>query len=87
MFLTASLDTTVKVWDTQEMDIASTFSMVDKVHVAAFGSILGTSHVIAVGTDRPEVRLCDMNTGAQVHRLFGHRHCAIRTLAWSEELS
>ncbi|CAK4475453.1 unnamed protein product, partial [Aphanomyces euteiches] len=80
MFITASHDTVVKLWDANEMEVASAFCVKDAVHAAVFSS-LGSS-ILAVGTDRPEVRLCDISIGACTHRLLGHR-AAIRCLSWS----
>ncbi|OQR94682.1 DNA excision repair ERCC-8-like protein [Achlya hypogyna] len=84
MFVSASLDTTVKVWDANELEVATAFCLGDPVHIAAFSPMASgsTSHLLAVGTDRPEVRLCDIGIGAASHRLVGHR-ASIRSLAWS----
>ncbi|OQS05071.1 DNA excision repair ERCC-8 [Thraustotheca clavata] len=85
MFATSSLDTTIKVWDANELEIASAFLLQDPVHIAAFSPVVSgsTAHLIAVGTDRPEVRLCDISIGASTHQLMGHR-ASIRSLTWSK---
>ncbi|EQC29917.1 hypothetical protein SDRG_12461 [Saprolegnia diclina VS20] len=82
MFVSTSLDACVKVWDANELEVASSFYLKDPVHMAAFSPLPATSHLLAVGTDRPEVRLVDISIGAATHRLVGHR-ASIRSLAWS----
>ncbi|KAF0692378.1 Aste57867_16555 [Aphanomyces stellatus] len=80
MFISASHDTTVKLWDANEMEVASSFCVQDMVHAASFSP---SSSLVAVGTDRPEVRLCDIAIGASTHQLLGHR-AAVRCLSWSK---
>ncbi|RHY78106.1 hypothetical protein DYB34_011060, partial [Aphanomyces astaci] len=80
MFVTGSQDKTVKLWDANEMEVASAFCLHDVVHAASF-SPCGTS-LLAVGTDHADVRLCDVVIGASTHRLLGHR-AAVRCVAWS----
>ncbi|KDO22725.1 hypothetical protein SPRG_12152 [Saprolegnia parasitica CBS 223.65] len=82
MFVSTSLDACVKVWDANELEVASSFNLTDAVHMAAFSPLPATAHLLAVGTDRPEVRLADISIGAATHRLVGHR-ASIRSLAWS----
>ncbi|ETW04110.1 hypothetical protein H310_04470 [Aphanomyces invadans] len=80
MFITGSQDTTVKLWDANEMDVASAFCLHDVVHAACFSPCGST--LLAVGTDHADVRLCDVAIGASTHRLLGHR-AAVRCIAWS----
>lgn len=42
----------------------------------------GQSHLIAVGSDSPQARLCDIRSGAFAHALTGHSE-AVWACAWS----
>ncbi|KAJ1650213.1 hypothetical protein IWQ61_008924 [Dispira simplex] len=71
LFTSSSYDTTVKVWDTNTLQTACTFSLDYKVFSHTH-SPLGIHSLVAATTSDPLVRLCDLRTGAFSHTLAGH---------------
>ncbi|KAL2914000.1 hypothetical protein HK105_206443 [Polyrhizophydium stewartii] len=82
LFVSASLDRTVKVWDSATLQAAFTFRLEEQV-LAMHMSPAASSHaLIATATESPQIRLCDMKSGALTHSLAGHAgHPA--ALQWS----
>eukprot|EP01103_Thecamoeba_quadrilineata_P014782 TRINITY_DN448_c2_g1_i2.p1 TRINITY_DN448_c2_g1~~TRINITY_DN448_c2_g1_i2.p1 ORF type:complete len:471 (-),score=101.38 TRINITY_DN448_c2_g1_i2:540-1952(-) len=81
-FFTASYDKTVKVWDTNSLQIYSKFTFAEKVYSIAMSPIATTHSFLAVATKEQSLRLCDLRSGSTSHSLFGHRE-AIFTTRWS----
>ncbi|KAI9209467.1 WD40-repeat-containing domain protein [Polychytrium aggregatum] len=72
IFTTSSTDGQTRVWDTNAMQAACTFSLGHPIYCHSLSSI-GISHsLIATGGACPDIRLCDMRTGAASHTLRGH---------------
>ncbi|XP_010232576.2 DNA excision repair protein ERCC-8 isoform X2 [Brachypodium distachyon] len=82
LFVTASFDTYVKVWDTNSTQVVMDFKMPGKVYSAAMSPIATTHMLIATGSADVQVRLCDIASGAFTHTLSGH-HDGIMSLEWS----
>ncbi|CAO2182277.1 unnamed protein product [Urochloa humidicola] len=82
LFVTASFDQYVKVWDTNSTQVVMDFKMPGKVFNAAMSAIATTHMLIATGSADVQVRLCDIASGAFTHTLSGHRD-GIMSLEWS----
>ncbi|KAJ1977901.1 hypothetical protein H4R34_003412, partial [Dimargaris verticillata] len=81
LFTTTSYDQTLKVWDTNSLQCASTFALGHRIFSHAVSSI--ASHcLIAANTADSFVRLCDLKSGSFTHSLAGHRSQVI-CAAWS----
>ncbi|KAE9603626.1 putative transcription factor WD40-like family [Lupinus albus] len=82
LFITASYDHHINVWDTNTTKVVVNFKMPGKVYKTAM-STLATSHMlIAAGTEDVQVRLCDIASGAFAHTLSGHRD-GVMNVEWS----
>ncbi|ORZ22922.1 WD40-repeat-containing domain protein [Lobosporangium transversale] len=81
MFTTSSFDSTIKVWDTNAMEVACTFDLANKVYSHAMSS-KATHGLIATASADPRIRLCDLKTGAYTHSLSGHRGTVL-SVEWS----
>uniref|UniRef100_A0A0D9YHM1 Anaphase-promoting complex subunit 4 WD40 domain-containing protein n=1 Tax=Oryza glumipatula TaxID=40148 RepID=A0A0D9YHM1_9ORYZ len=73
LFVTASFDQYVKVWDTNSTQVVMDFKMPGKVYSAAMSPIATTHMLIATGSADVQVHLCDIASGAFTHTLSGHR--------------
>ncbi|KAG0540225.1 hypothetical protein BDA96_03G390800 [Sorghum bicolor] len=82
LFVTASFDQYVKVWDTNSTQVVMEFKMPGKVYTAAMSPVATTHMLIGTGTADVQVRLCDIASGAFTHTLSGHRD-GIMSLEWS----
>ncbi|KAK3166021.1 hypothetical protein QOZ80_1AG0040540 [Eleusine coracana subsp. coracana] len=82
LFITASYDHFVKVWDTNSTQVVMDFKMPGKVYAAAMSPVATTHMLIATGSADVQVRLCDIASGAFTHTLSGHRD-GIMSLEWS----
>ncbi|KAL2652749.1 hypothetical protein R1flu_020877 [Riccia fluitans] len=82
LFVTGSFDTHVNVWDTNSLQVELQYDMPGKVHSVSMSQVATSHLLIAVGSEDPMVRLCDMATGACTHTLAGHRD-AVLAVQWS----
>ncbi|OBA24317.1 hypothetical protein METBIDRAFT_77138 [Metschnikowia bicuspidata var. bicuspidata NRRL YB-4993] len=77
MFLSASFDHTVKVWDTNEVAVVHTFDLASRVYALSVSAHRSNAYssqaMIAVASDQPSVRLLDLRTASSAHTLAGHR--------------
>ncbi|RKP09023.1 DNA excision repair protein ERCC-8-like protein [Thamnocephalis sphaerospora] len=81
LFTTSSYDETIKVWDTNTMQAATTFNLEASVFAHAMSPI--ASHTLVAAAVRgPQLRLCDLKTGDCVHSLTGHRG-SVMCVQWS----
>ena len=60
----------------------NTRPFLSQVFAAAMSAAPGQHHLIAVGNDSPQARLCDIRSGAFAHSLTGHSE-AVWACAWS----
>ncbi|CAN0426805.1 unnamed protein product, partial [Ectocarpus sp. 13 AM-2016] len=82
LFVSGAMDGVVKVWDTNTLGVVLEFDFKDKVYSASMSPTIGQHHLIAVGSDSPQARLCDIRSGAFAHALSGHSE-AVSACAWS----
>ncbi|BBM97539.1 DNA excision repair protein ERCC-8 [Marchantia polymorpha subsp. ruderalis] len=82
LFVTGSFDHHVNVWDTNNLQAELQFDMPGKVHSVSMSQVATSHMLIAVGSEDPMVRLCDIATGACTHTLVGHRD-AVLAVQWS----
>ncbi|CAK0762328.1 hypothetical protein CVIRNUC_002946 [Coccomyxa viridis] len=82
MFVTGSFDQEIKVWDTNSLVPVCTFGLPDRVFALDMSRVAAVHCLIAVGSAEPQVKLCDLASGAFTHSLVGHRD-AIWALHWS----
>lgn len=83
-FLTSGDDGTVKLWDTNALDVVCSFDKTKSIEKAfqARMSHTGTHTIVAVASSDSDVLLCDPRTGCYTQRLAGHCQ-SIRTVEWS----
>ena len=83
LFATSGFDGVVKLWDTNQMQVACDFTLTGRIHCLAMSSAATTHTLIATcGDFGPAIALCDPSSGSATHRLEGHRSPAW-ALAWS----
>lgn len=66
-FISSSFDEKLNVWDTERMEIAGTFGLGSRIHIAAMHP-QGIHNIVACGTANAGIRLCDLNTGTLDHK-------------------
>ncbi|KAI8393546.1 excision repair cross-complementing rodent repair deficiency, complementation group 8, isoform CRA_f [Radiomyces spectabilis] len=81
MFVTGSYDASVRVWDTNTMTDVYSFDLESRVNSAVMSPIADHC-LIATAAAEPQIRLCDLRSGALTHSLTGH-HGAVLSCAWS----
>ncbi|KAI8815508.1 WD40-repeat-containing domain protein [Cladochytrium replicatum] len=82
LFTSSSMDSTVRVWDTAALEPVFTFNIGHKVYTHALSPQCLSHSLIAVASEDPLVRLCDMNSGALAHTLRGHSGSVV-VVRWS----
>lgn len=82
LFITSSLDKTLRVWDSNAVVQVTAFTMETAVHCAAMSPLASAHALIAAGCEDAAVMLCDTRTGASTHRMVGHNQ-PVWAAAWS----
>ncbi|XP_006047022.1 DNA excision repair protein ERCC-8 isoform X3 [Bos indicus] len=82
MFTSSSFDKTLKVWDTNTLQIADVFNFEETVYSHHMSPVATKHCLVAVGTRGPKVQLCDLKSGSCSHILQGHRQ-EILAVSWS----
>ncbi|KAI8854594.1 WD40-repeat-containing domain protein [Chytridium lagenaria] len=87
IFVSGSMDSTVRVWDTDRLETVCTFALGDKVNSLAFSppsaAIAGNGHtLLAAATQGSHVRLCDLRSGTMSVSMMGHG-ASVMDVAWS----
>ncbi|KAJ2162241.1 DNA excision repair protein ERCC-8 [Coemansia sp. RSA 552] len=72
MFSSASFDHTLRVWDTSTMAEVCQFDLGSRIYCQKM-SLTGAHALIAVASESPYIRLCDLRTGASSQQLQAHR--------------
>lgn len=80
-FLSSSYDHFLKLYDTETLQVSSSFDLGSVVYSHALSPI-ADHYLVACATQHPAVRLVDLKTGASVHSLAGHSG-AVLSVAWS----
>lgn len=85
MFLSGSFDHTVKVWDTNSLQVAHTFDMDNRVYAIDICSHAENKYssqaLVAVASDQPFIRLLDLRSASSAHTLQGHKGKTL-SVAW-----
>ena len=79
---TGSYDKEVRAWDANTLQPACTFFLAARVHCLAMSPVAAAHCLVAVGSEDPQVQLCDVTSGTAVHTLSGHT-AAVWALHWS----
>lgn len=81
IFVTGSLDKTVKLWDTSIMEAATEYRLGSAVHAIGMSKVSTHHSLIAAGLTNGQISLCNIESGACICTLNEHR-CPIGALKW-----
>ncbi|XP_075054877.1 DNA excision repair protein ERCC-8 [Mixophyes fleayi] len=82
LFTSSSFDKTLKIWDTNSLQLAEMFQFDGNVYSHHMSPLAAKHSLIAVGTKSPKVQLCDLKSGSCSHILQGHR-AEVLSVCWS----
>ncbi|KAL9648455.1 hypothetical protein ABK040_014075 [Willaertia magna] len=72
MFITASSDKTVKVWDSSTLETVYSFNFFDRVNSITMSSNGMNHSIVACALKNGNVHLCDLQSGSSAQQLLGH---------------
>ncbi|XP_065183457.1 DNA excision repair protein ERCC-8-like [Sycon ciliatum] len=81
MFMTSSMDHTLKIWDTNAWLVAEQFQFEEPLYCHAVSSCTAHS-LIAVARKEHSIKLCNLETGSTSQILRGHND-RVLSVAWS----
>lgn len=85
LFLSASFDHTVNVWDTNKMGVVHTFDVENRVYAISVllfqENQYSAQALVAAASDQPAIRLLDLRLAASAHTLPGHQGKTL-AVAW-----
>lgn len=84
MFVTGSRDYSVKVWDTNTLQVAQSFALGYPVHAVNMSPCANSHQLVATATEENHIRLCDLVSGGQSHTLMGHTG-PVWSLQWAPD--
>jgi len=84
MFLTASFDSKVAIWDTNAEEVVRVFPIGEHVYSMRMSACSQQHHLVAAGSADPKIHLCDLKTGQSVWLLSGHKD-TVYSLSWSPQ--
>lgn len=74
MFVSASFDHTVIIWNTNELTPVYKFDIESRVYsIDTNGNEYNGNSLVAVGSDHPNIRLLDLRSASSAHTLDGHK--------------
>jgi DNA excision repair protein ERCC-8 len=82
IFVTASRDMLVKLWDSNSLKSVINWKMNASVYMTAIPANHSSPLLVAVGMEGHTIRMCDLKSGASTHTLRGHSG-SVHTLQWS----
>ena len=82
MFLSSSVDSTLKVWDTNALEVVENFRLEGMVYHHQMPKDVRKHCLVATACEDSRVYLCDLKSGSAIHILKGHSRAVI-SLAWS----
>ncbi|KAK3913940.1 DNA excision repair protein ERCC-8 [Frankliniella fusca] len=82
LFVTGSMDKSLKVWDSNRMRPVETVRFVGRIFQVHMSSKASSKCLVAVAGTESIVRLVDLTTGSCTHELRGHER-AVLTCRWS----
>ena len=82
VYIYSSVDATIKVWDTNAMQVVETFILQDIVYHHQMSPTATSHSLVAAACRDSRVYLADLQSGSATHILKGH-HKAVLSLAWS----
>lgn len=82
MFLSSSVDSTLKVWDTNALEVVENFQLEGMVYHHQMPKSARKHCLVATACEDSRVYLCDLKSGSAIHILKGHSRAVI-SVAWS----
>ena len=82
MFLSSSVDRTLKVWDTNALQVVENFQLEGMVYHHQMPKNARKHCLVATACEDSRVYLCDLKSGSAIHILKGHSK-AVVSLSWS----
>ena len=82
MFLSSSVDRTLRVWDTNALEVVENFQLEGIVYQHQMPVNARKHCLVATACEDSRVYLCDLKSGSAIHILKGHSK-AVVSVAWS----